>query len=133
MKISMRTLMILLAICISMTIFLTLANSSEAAEVSLKWDANTEPDLAGYKLYSGTQSREYEAPVNVGNVTQFTVTGLLEKETYYFAVTAFDTEDRESDYSNEVSTTIPNCPPGAPCSVTINIPASCGVTVNVQP
>lgn len=32
-----------------------------AGEVGLVWDANTEPDLAGYKIYYGYQARNSEA------------------------------------------------------------------------
>jgi PKD repeat protein len=51
-------------------------------------------------------------------VTAFTVTDLLEGETYFSTVTAYDIFVNESDFSNEVSTTIPvtepvNNPPGA--------------------
>jgi hypothetical protein len=36
------------------------------------------------------------------NFPEFTLTGLISGPTYYFAVTAFNTEDLESGYSNEV-------------------------------
>src|SRR5439155_23215763 len=53
------------------------ANVSNAtAQVTLAWDPNTEPDLAGYKVYVGTTSGVYSTPINVGNVTTYTVTGL---------------------------------------------------------
>ena len=72
--------------------------------VTLAWDANSEEDLAGYKLYRGYASGVYDTIIDVGNVTQFGVTGLALNQDYYFAVTAYDNEDpvNESDYSNEV-------------------------------
>ena len=73
-----------------------------AGQVVLSWDANTDPDLAGYKVYYGTASGTYGTPVNVGNVTTYTVTGLADGQKYYFAATAFDTLGSESGYSNEV-------------------------------
>lgn len=76
-----------------------------AANASLSWDANTESDLAGYKVYYGTASRSYGAPVDVGNQTAYTVTGLSEGQTYYFAVTAYNDADAESAFSAEVSKT----------------------------
>ncbi|WDT74630.1 MAG: fibronectin type III domain-containing protein [Candidatus Manganitrophus sp.] len=76
-----------------------------AANASLSWDANTESDLAGYKVYFGTASRSYGAPVDVGNQTAYTVTGLSEGQTYYFAVTAYNDADSESAFSAEVSKT----------------------------
>src|SRR4030042_17810 len=92
------TLLILVAIVIAPSILF-------AAQIRLAWDANSEPDLAGYKVYYGTASRVYGTPMNVGNVTTYTVTGLTLGQTYYMAVTAFDnaTPANESGYSTEVS------------------------------
>ncbi len=81
------------------------APQAAAADVTLQWDPNTETDLAGYKVYYGTASRTYGAPVTIGLQTTYTVTGLT-AGTYYFAVTAFNTAGLESGFSNEVSTTI---------------------------
>ncbi len=85
-----------------------------SAQVTLAWDPNTEPDLAGYSVYynevssgppyDGTGATEGDSPIDVGNVTEFTLHGLTDGVTYFFAVTAYDTEDLESSYSNEVST-----------------------------
>jgi len=33
--------------------------ASDAGSVRLAWDPNTEPDLAGYRVYYGTSSRAY--------------------------------------------------------------------------
>jgi hypothetical protein len=80
-----------------------------AADVSLEWDPNGESDLAGYKVYFGTASGVYGAPITVAGTSPnptYTVTGLLPGNTYYFAVTAYNTSGLESGYSNEVYTTI---------------------------
>ncbi len=76
-----------------------------AADITLLWDANSETNLAGYKVYYGTASRTYSAPVVLGKQTTYTLTGLA-PGTYYFAVTAYDTSGSESDFSNEVFRTI---------------------------
>ncbi len=83
-----------------------------AYDVTLSWDPPTTnadgtplTDLAGYKVYYGNASGNYTSNLDVGNVTTYTVTG-LQPGTYYFAVTAYDTSGNESDFSNEVSTTI---------------------------
>ncbi len=73
-----------------------------AAQVTLAWDANTDPAVAGYKLYYGYASRIYGTPVDVSNVTQYTLTGIEEVKTSYFAVTAYDINSNESAFSTEL-------------------------------
>src|SRR4051812_41290786 len=73
-----------------------------AIDVTLAWDLNNESDLAGYKLYYGTTSRTYGPPINVGNKTTYTLSGLA-TGTYYVAVTAYNTSGKESGFSAEVS------------------------------
>jgi hypothetical protein len=58
--------------------------------------------LAGYKVYYGTQPGVYTS-VDVGNVNTYAITGLTKGQTYYFAVTDYDTNGTESDYSLVVS------------------------------
>ena len=67
-------------------------------------------DLAGYKIHYGSSPGNYGAPMTVGNVTTYTVTG-LGVGTYYFAVTAYDTSGNESGFSNQASKTIVGVPP----------------------
>ena len=82
---------------------LVLCQSALAAQIKLAWDANGESDLAGYKIYYGTSSKSYSGSVDVGNVTSYTLTGLTQGQTYYVAVTAYNTSGSESSYSGEVS------------------------------
>jgi hypothetical protein len=86
------------------------ANSIYATTGSIKlsWEPNTEPDIAGYKIYYGTSSRNYTTTINVGNVTTYELSGLDSGVTYYIAATAYDTSALESEYSNEVTATIGN-------------------------
>ncbi len=80
------------------------ANDIEAkAYLDVAWDANQDPDLAGYRLYYGTSSREYTNSLDVGNVTSFRLNDLREGVTYFIALTAYDRMGNESDFSEEVS------------------------------
>jgi len=97
---------------------LLFAGQAMALDITLQWDANTEPDLAGYKVYynigsngppyNGTGAVEGNSPIDVGNVTTFTLHGLPDdsgiNDQTYFVVTAYDNEtpSLESGYSNEV-------------------------------
>ncbi|MEN8752205.1 MAG: hypothetical protein AB1Z18_05465 [Desulfobacterales bacterium] len=42
-----------------------------AGEVTLEWDLNIEPDIAGYIVYWGTTSRNYSDSVDVGNQNSY--------------------------------------------------------------
>jgi hypothetical protein len=81
---------------------------SIAAEVTLEWDPNPEPeDVAGYKVYCGYSSRDYEINFDVGNQTTYTIYGLKSGRVYYFAVTAYNIENFESDFSEEIVYYVP--------------------------
>jgi hypothetical protein len=80
---------------------------SEALQVTLAWDASSDPDVSGYKLYYGTQSKNYSAVIPVGTQTSCIVSGLVVGTHYYFAVTAFDVSGLESAFSNEATWSAP--------------------------
>jgi hypothetical protein len=80
--------------------------TTSAAQLTLAWDPSQDASLAGYRLYSGAQSRNYSGSQATGMVTSCTVKNLQDGQTYYFAVTAVDTSGLESGYSNEVAVTI---------------------------
>ncbi len=81
---------------------------SSAHKVTLAWDPNTEPDLAGYIAYWGTSSGNYPYLTDVGNNTKHTIKGLKKDQVYYFAITAYDSEYNESDYSDELAYIVPS-------------------------
>ena len=88
-------------------LFFFVLSQSYAVDITLQWDANTEPDLDHYVVYWGI---DFDPPYgyNSGyidkNQTTYPVTGLSDDTTYYFAAKAFDAEGLESDWSNVVST-----------------------------
>jgi hypothetical protein len=74
--------------------------------VTLTWTANVEPDLAGYKIYIGTASGTYNYPGSafvIGKVTSYTASNLPNGQTYFFAMSAYDSAGNESLLSAEVS------------------------------
>jgi hypothetical protein len=74
------------------------------ASLSVTWTANSEADMAGYRLYVGTSSGVYNQPIQVGKTTtSYVVTGLPKGQTYFIAVSAYDTSGNESQKSSEVS------------------------------
>jgi len=93
--------------------------AASAMEIQLQWDPNTEPDLAGYKVYYGIDGLANHAHLDVSNQTVATISGLDPASNYSFAVTAYNTSGLESSYSNIV-TALEAVPP----SVSISYPAS---------
>ena len=92
----------------AITLFLLLifsASTVQAATVTLSWDPNPEPDIAGYVLSYGTSSGNYSTSVDVGKVTTWSVT-LSPGFRYYFAVQAYNTSGVRSAFSTEVSTVV---------------------------
>ncbi|MFQ5899950.1 MAG: PKD domain-containing protein [Thermodesulfobacteriota bacterium] len=83
-----------------------------AADVTLSWLPNSEPDIGGYRLYYGNSSWNYTTVLDVGNITNYTITSMGPAD-YYFALTAYDIYGNESDFSVEVTATIFNQLPSA--------------------
>jgi len=80
----------------------TAVYSAATNSATLQWAANSEPDLAGYKVYQGTTEGLYGPSVDVKNVTAYTVSNLQAGLTYFFAITAYDLGGNESYPSDEV-------------------------------
>ncbi len=89
-----------------LAIFLTVFTGNvHAGQITLTWDANTEPHLSGYKIHYGQASRNYDHQIDVGNQTTYSLATPSGDQTTYFAVTAYDSNGQESDFSKEVSWT----------------------------
>jgi hypothetical protein len=116
-------------LAMALALVMAVPGFAHAADVTLAWAANTESNLAGYKVYygqnrggpyNGSGSSDGASPIvlllsslSIPNSPEYTVHGLSEGS-YYFVVTAFSTEGVESGYSNEVWTGAPsggNSPP----------------------
>ena len=110
-----------------------IVSTSMASDITLKWDANSEHDLAGYKIYYRTDPTipytmatppedildKGASPIIItildptnpnympNTNPEFKLTGLdLSNKDYWLVVTAYDNEEpeNESGYSNEVNT-----------------------------
>jgi hypothetical protein len=69
--------------------------------VTLGWRSSGEANVAGYKVYYGPESRNYDHCVDAGNSTNVCITVPVAGVTNYFATTAYDTDGNESDFSEE--------------------------------
>lgn len=98
------------------TAFVGFSNFSLAAtQISLAWDENSEPNLAGYSLYMRQANRNYNynSPDWEGSETFCTIYNLTDTVEYCFVIRAYDTNGNESADSNEVclsSTAINHAP-----------------------
>ncbi len=93
-------------ISVPVTLTVNPPSISSPPSITLQWTPNSESDLAGYKVYIGTASGTYGAPLVLGKVSSYTISGLPTGNTYFMAITAVDTSGNESGYSNEVSTSV---------------------------
>ena len=75
--------------------------------INLAWDYSPDSSVTGYKIYFGVQSGVYTNSVSVGNVSTFAVGGLTTNINYYFAATAYNSNNVESVFSNEAVGYIP--------------------------
>lgn len=79
------------------------------ASLTFQWDPVAVSDLAGYKIYRSTTAGTYGSPIATlsASTTTYQMTNLTKGVTYFFAVSAYDTNGNESPFSNEQSRTIP--------------------------
>jgi hypothetical protein len=111
-----------------------LAIITHAATVQLAWDPSntgTNSPIANYKVYWGVESGKYTNSVSSGTNLTATVTNLSKGNTYFFAATATDTNNLESDFSGEVSASIPTNP-SAPPNFHITVTVAVDVNVNAS-
>jgi hypothetical protein len=110
---SPRYLKFILFLLIPCTLYLIPATlpAADAAQVTLGWDSNSEPDLEGYVIYRNTGSPgppyDYTDTLPEDDLTdplhpKVTLTGLKKGQEYYIALTAYNTEGVESSFSNDV-------------------------------
>ena len=117
-----RLIMFVIAFCL-------LSGSAWAMDVTFAWDANSDADLAGYRLhqsltaggpYTVAATIPLNAPGFVPSKPEWTIKNLVRGTRYYFVATAFDNEvpPLSSTYSNEVTT---NGGPQSPSGMRIKV------------
>jgi hypothetical protein len=95
---------------LSISLFLIGNSTAYGANVTLAWEPNTEPDLAGYVLYSspGAPGPDYDyvATYPLDSIDPYNPSCHIRRMEpdvpYYFVVTAYDADNNESGYSNEI-------------------------------
>jgi hypothetical protein len=99
---------------VSLPAFSITVSQVSLGSVTLNWSPPTEntdgsplTDLAGYRLYFGKNSRQYDNEIQIDSpgITTYVVDN-LSPDTYYFAATAVNSEGMESPYSGEAVRTV---------------------------
>lgn len=121
-------------------ILLTIAFNglSFAADQSLTftWEQVIPSDMGGWTIYYGLQSGNFTNQINIPYDTCDMATDPPscqspaaikmitggEEATYYFVMSAYDTSNNESGYSNEVSKELDFLSPDVPVRVTVTVP-----------
>lgn len=95
------------------------ATAQQTGTINVAWIANTEPDLAGYRLYADTDPNVFLSPPNPAG-TAFTLNiaasettasvTLAAGQTWYLALTAIDLSGNESGFST-VASAVPSITP----------------------
>jgi pectate lyase len=82
-----------------------LGASAGNATVSLNWNDNTEVDLAGYNIYRSTTSGSGYTKLNSTLLasSDYIDSSVTNNTTYFYVVTAVDTNSNESEYSSAAS------------------------------
>ncbi len=104
---------------IYLLLFIITGFNSNATGESLYWEKPAVGIVTGYIIHYGTTADNLNNSINVGNVTtkQLDQLTLKEKNTYFFAISAYNTEC-ESEFSNIVNWTVPDrTPPMSPSNV----------------
>jgi hypothetical protein len=84
-----------------------------SSSITLSWEtpvsqADGKPltDLSGFNIYYGKSPLAYGERIDAGNVRTYTLQN-LPAGSYYLAITAYDSEGNETDFSPEVAKSIP--------------------------
>lgn len=128
-----RVKWIVLVVCLSLPLTGLAQNLVSSWDIQLAWDANTEADLAGYRLYHSVGS-SFNGVVPYGNSvatipadTQNFSLPITDPGTHYFLLTAYDESGNESGPSNEVFKTVDNASPSNPVNLNISISISINI------
>jgi hypothetical protein len=70
---------------------------------SLSWDNIYQSKLDGYRVYQGTTSLNYTIIIDINTNCIWVITNSEPWLKYYFAVTVYEVNKNESDFSNEVN------------------------------
>lgn len=102
-------------LCIAL--FLGAWDYASSATLEITWNANTETDLAGYKVYSKATNAATWRVDDVGKALKLDIPNMAENLEYCAQVSAYDTAGNESGKSVASCDLLDTVPPAAPTGV----------------
>jgi len=134
----MKRLSTILMVILALSFAVTTANAQSVTDkqVSISWDAGSEPDIQYYQIYVSSSGDDAEygpagepipfnpnepsAPATIqAEYTFHAPAG--EVTTRWFKVTAIDTSGNESDPSEAISVSVDNKPPSPPTGIRVEV------------
>jgi len=109
------------------------ATALSTSEIYLDWRDNRESDLSHYNVYSSMDAGGPYIYVDSVGISSYSDIDLETGTTYYYVVTAVDTDGNQSNNSEEASATtdsIPGTPPEPPTSLTATAVSSTQINLS---
>jgi hypothetical protein len=105
--------------------------------LTMSWNPSSDASVTGFNLYYSTNGVNYEAAIDVGTNTTYSVSGLTEGQTVYFYLTAYNAAGAESPPSSQLVYFVPGvvqlaAKTGLRSAAIINFPVSPGHTYSLQ-
>ena len=82
-------------------------------KITLRWNTSTDSDVSGYLLYYGEKPGQYfgstsdsgASPIDIGNATSATLSGLKNGKLYYITVVSYDSSEppHQSAFAREIA------------------------------
>ena len=108
--------------------------ADQGGALALTWTANTEPDLAGYRVYrAASEQGPWGAPISVPTTNSWTDDTATLGTTWYYAVSAVDSHGNASELTSaSAGTSADNLAPAAPSDVSAaDVPGDQGGAVRL--
>jgi len=84
-----------------------LSPSAAANSIELAWERNTEPDLAGYRVYRAVAGGAFEKIADVSQIPSYSDRNVEHGKTYRYAISAVDQTGNESGRTEAVEAGLP--------------------------
>ncbi|MBI3968308.1 MAG: Ig-like domain-containing protein [Chloroflexi bacterium] len=99
--------------------------------IRLRWRPSPSPDVAGYTIYVGTQSGQYDRIFDAGLTTSYRIEDVTPGATYYVVMRSYDRSGQFGPTTTEASLTLPAAHPTVTATATVSATATASGTATV--